>query len=116
MAAIPRRETLRARQLRRSMSLPEVLLWQQLRRRPAGLRFHRQHPLGDYVLDFWLASARLAVEVDGGQHAHPAVATHDAKRDAWLAAKGVKVLRVPATAVLADAGGVVAMIVGMVTG
>jgi len=58
-----------AKQQRRSMSLPEVLLWQQLRKRDQGLRFRRQHPAGPYVLDFYCPSIKLAVEVDGEAHA-----------------------------------------------
>ncbi|WP_347233084.1 endonuclease domain-containing protein [Sphingomonas glacialis] len=50
------------------MSLPEVLLWQVLRTRPDGHRFRRQAPAGDYVLDFYCAPARLAIEVDGEAH------------------------------------------------
>ena len=59
----------RARELRRTMSLPEVVLWQALRkRRLAGLRVRRQHPMGPYILDFYYPSARLALEVDGQAH------------------------------------------------
>jgi very-short-patch-repair endonuclease len=44
----------RARELRREMSLPEVVLWQALRKgRLADLRFRRQHPIGPYILDFY---------------------------------------------------------------
>ena len=53
----------RARTLRRKMTLPEVLLWQELRGgRLNGLHFRRQHPVGPYILDFFCAAARLAVE------------------------------------------------------
>ncbi|MEJ1968138.1 MAG: DUF559 domain-containing protein [Rhizomicrobium sp.] len=56
----------RARALRRKMTLPEILLWQQLRgRKLRGLSFRRQHPVGPYILDFFCASAALAIEVDG---------------------------------------------------
>ena len=47
----------RARELRRSMTLPEGLLWIELRKRPGGHKFRRQHPLGPYILDFYCASA-----------------------------------------------------------
>jgi len=44
-------ETIRkARQLRRTMTLPEVLVWQRLRQSPMGIKFRRQHPVGPYVL------------------------------------------------------------------
>lgn len=47
----------KARRLRRSMSLPEVLLWRELRKKPNGLQYRRQHPAGPYVLDFFRAKA-----------------------------------------------------------
>jgi very-short-patch-repair endonuclease len=57
-----------ARRLRKGMSLPEVLLWQALRKRPAGFRFRRQFPLAPFVLDFACLESRLAIEVDGAAH------------------------------------------------
>ena len=93
----------RARALRREMTLPEVVLWRALRRGAVGrLRFRRQHPVGPYVLDFYCAAARLAVEVDGAVHDVPEQATHDERRMAWLAERGIRVLRVPAQEVLRD--------------
>jgi|KBSSwiStaDraftv2_1062776.scaffolds.fasta_scaffold00811_34 very-short-patch-repair endonuclease len=54
-----------AKSLRRSLSLPEVLLWQELKKSARGrLQFRKQHPFGPYVLDFYCAKARLCVEID----------------------------------------------------
>jgi very-short-patch-repair endonuclease len=92
----------RARKLRRNMSLPEVLLWRELRQRPYGLKFRRQHSTGDYVLDFYCNDARLAIEIDGMAHDSPERADRDARRDAWLARHAVETLRVLAAEVLAD--------------
>ena len=93
----------RARQLRRRMTLPEVILWQALRKRGlARSRFRRQHPIGPYILDFYCAGARLAVEVDGRGHEIASQFRHDARRDAWLGKKGVTVLRVAAGDLLDD--------------
>src|SRR5215210_7859808 len=93
----------RAKALRREMSLPEVVLWQVLRgNRLNGLRFRRQHPIGPYILDFYCPSTRLAVEIDGFAHDNPRQVEHDERRDAWLASRGVKVLRVAAAGVLKD--------------
>jgi len=90
-----------ARRLRRDMTLPEIVLWRALRRKAlAGLRFRKQHPMGDCVLDFYLPSARLAIEVDGKAHDRGDRPLRDARRDAWLAGRGVRVLRVPARDVL----------------
>ncbi len=96
------RTTRRARDLRRDMSMPEVLLWQWLRMRPNGLKFRRQHPSGPYVLDFFCSDARLAIEVDGEAHSRGDRPERDSARDQWLAQAGVSTLRVPAAEVLKD--------------
>jgi very-short-patch-repair endonuclease len=93
------------------MSLPEVLLWRELRISPGGHKFRRQHPAGPYVLDFYYAAARLAIEVDGEAHNRGDRPTRDETRDAWLKAERVTVLRIPAAEVLKDVGAIVAMIV-----
>jgi very-short-patch-repair endonuclease len=91
----------RARRLRRAMTLPEAILWRELRRRTlAGFRFRRQHPVGPYVLDFYCPEARLALEVDGAAHDNPTRAAQDEHRTAWLAERGIRVLRLPARNVL----------------
>jgi very-short-patch-repair endonuclease len=50
---------------RRSGNLPEVLIWRELRKRPGGYKFRRQHPLGNFVLDFVCLERRLVIEIDG---------------------------------------------------
>lgn len=95
----------RAKRLRREMTLPEVLLWQQLRGRD-GEKWRKQHPAGPYVLDFYCDAARLCVEVDGEIHARGTAPAADARRDAWLAAQGVATMRVPAAEVLNNLAGV----------
>jgi very-short-patch-repair endonuclease len=85
------------------MSLPEVKLWDCLRgNRLGGIRFRRQHPVGPFVLDFYCPAARLAVEVDGGHHDHPAHIISDRRRDAWLAERGIRTMRFAATDILHD--------------
>jgi very-short-patch-repair endonuclease len=85
------------------MSLPEIVLWQALRKRQLpGLRFRRQHPVGPYVLDFYCFAARLAVEVDGLAHDTAAQACHDERRQAWLAQQKIRVIRIRARDVLRD--------------
>ncbi len=91
----------RARRLRREMTAPEVVLWDVLRGgRLGGLRFRRQHPIGSYILDFFCPVAKLAVEVDGEGHANPEQARRDDARSRWLNERGIRVLRLPATAIM----------------
>jgi len=96
----------KARKLRRSMSLPEVLLLRELRKRPDGFRFRRQHPAGTYVLDFACLEAKLAIEVDGEAHGRGTNPVHDEARDEWLMAQGYRTMRIPAREVLSDLGAV----------
>jgi hypothetical protein len=85
----PLRTFARARSLRRNMSLPEVVLWQTLRRgQVSGLRFRRQHPVGPYILDFYCPSARLAIEVDGSAHDAAAQVRHDERRGLGWSKRG----------------------------
>lgn len=91
-----------ARRLRGEMSLPEVLLWKYLRGKPLGVKFRNQHPVGDFVLDFYCAAKRIAVEVDGTAHDMGDRPARDAVRDAWLNEQGIHVLRVLASEVLED--------------
>ena len=97
----PRKTVIRARRLRREMTLPEVLLWQRLRAQHR-FKFRRQHPIGPYVLDFFCTSAMMAVEVDGAAHVMGGNPRRDVRRDEWLARQEIRVLRIPARDVLAD--------------
>jgi very-short-patch-repair endonuclease len=102
-----KRDTVRrARHLRRTMSLPEVLLWQRLKGSPDGVAFRKQHPVGAYVLDFYCAAAKTGIEVDGIAHDMGDRPQRDARRDMWLAAQGIQVVRIAAAEVLADPDGV----------
>ena len=107
----PRDAVKRARKLRSEMTLPEGLLWRELRKRPGGFKFRRQHPAGDYVLDFYCAAVRLAIEVDGFAHDTIRVATADKRRSEWLRSQHVATTRIPAKAILDDLGAVVVRIV-----
>ena len=101
----------RARQLRRHMSLPEVLLWQVLRNRPAGLKFRRQFPTDRMTTDFACLSHRLIIEVDGEGHCFGNQPRRDAARDALLQRDGFQVMRIPARDVLRDMDAVLRFIV-----
>lgn len=88
----------------RAVSTPsEVALWQRLRRsRLCGRRFRRQHGVGPYVLDFYCAAERLAVELDGTVHDTPGQRVYDAERTAHLESVGIRVIRFDNEAVRLD--------------
>ncbi len=84
----------RARSLRRTMTEAERRLWSALRAHRLGpLHFRRQTPFGPFIADFCCKSARVIVEVDGGQHGQPDRRSRDEARDLWLAAQGYLTLR-----------------------
>jgi very-short-patch-repair endonuclease len=107
----PRDTVKRARKLRSEMSMPETILWRELRKRPGGHKFRRQHPAGVFVLDFYCAKARLGIEVDGWVHDNPARAERDQSRSHFLRSQGIATTRIPAQRVLEDLEAVVRRIV-----
>jgi len=82
-----------ARRFRREMSVSERVVWEMLRRDGIGFRFRRQFAIGPYFLDFYCPEARICVEVDGEQHL--TTKARDAKRDEFLATKGILTMRIP---------------------
>jgi very-short-patch-repair endonuclease len=84
-----------ARSLRVRSTPAERIVWHWLRNRTLfGLRFRRQHPVNNYILDFYCAELKLCIELDGGVHNELAVARHDARRDSDLAKLGIAVVRI----------------------
>ena len=67
-ASLRKPEVYTARRLRRKLSLPEAMLWKQLSSQKLGFRCRKQHPIGPYIVDFYVAQARLVIEVDGEVH------------------------------------------------
>ena len=96
-------QTERARALRRSTSKTERRLWPHLRGGALGASFRRQHPIGPYFADYACPALKVVVEVDGPDH-DPA---RDARRDAFMAARGWTVLRFGVQAVVEETDGVV---------
>ncbi|MGD9501445.1 MAG: endonuclease domain-containing protein [Methyloceanibacter sp.] len=86
--------TARARSLRSSSTMAERRLWKVLRKHQLhAVQFRRQQPIGPYVVDFFCPSAKLVIEIDGGQHAEARTEMRDAKRTQWLESRGYQVLR-----------------------
>jgi very-short-patch-repair endonuclease len=97
----------RACALRKSMTEPEIMLWSRLKGRGTGRPiFRRQFAYRSMIFDFYCPAARLAVEIDGSTHWDDAKRAKDAARDAWLANRGIDVLRIGAAAVYRDLSGI----------
>ena len=104
-----KRPTARSRELRLNATPAERALWVQLSaRKIAGVRFNRQFPIGPFICDFVSRSAKLIIEVDGGQHA--VEIDKDQSRTAYLEAQGYRVIRFWNNDVLERIAGVVSEI------
>jgi very-short-patch-repair endonuclease len=96
-----------ARSLRRDSTDAERILWSELRgNRLNGASFRRQVPIERYVADFLCHSAKLVIELDGGQHFSDEGERADARRSAAIEAKGFKVLRFSNLDVMTNRAGV----------
>ncbi len=82
-----------ARILRKDSTLAEDKLWQELRGSKLGAKFRRQHPIEDYVVDFFCVKQKLIIEVDGGIHNQAEVKVKDKERQALLTFYGNRFLR-----------------------
>jgi len=93
-----------ARHFRKEPTRSEDILWQRLRGKQLdGYRFRRQQPIGPFVVDFYCASVRLIVEVDGRIHAVQQEA--DARRQELLESLGLRFARIMASQVEANPSG-----------
>ena len=98
----------RASRLRREQTIPEKMLWRELRK--LKLNFRRQAPIGRFIPDFVQHEARLIIEVDGPHHETAEAQARDARRTAWLEGQGYRVRRFTAKQVVEDCGSVLAAI------
>jgi len=74
------------------------------------MKFRRQHPCGPFILDFYCAAARLAIELDGGQHFEVAAQRYDERRTVFLREHGIEVLRFTSDLVFRETGAVLDVI------
>ena len=86
--------TKKARELRNNMTKQERVLWSYLRKRTINnLKFRRQYPIENYIVDFICNEKKLIIEIDGGQHNDNRHIEYDKRRTKFLEDKGYKVLR-----------------------
>jgi len=83
----------RAEELRNNMTAAEALLWKQIHINEWKLKFRRQHPIANYVVDFYCHALKLVIELDGGIHEVEDVKKYDEYREAHLKELGLTVLR-----------------------
>lgn len=101
----------KVRDLRKTSTFAEHLLWNQLRnRRFEGIKFRRQHPVGNYILDFVSIDKHLVIEVDGGQHNKDRDKIYDQKRTEFLVKHGFRVIRFWNNEVITNIEGVLEII------
>ena len=82
-----------AKHLRATMTDTELMLWSKIKGRVDGLKFRRQHPLGNYIADFFCHKAKLIIEIDGSIHRLPHVKGLDAFRQNYLELLGYYIIR-----------------------
>jgi crossover junction endodeoxyribonuclease RuvC len=110
MARSLKQKTLIARRLRRDGTDVERMLWGALRERLAPWKFRRQHPIGQYIVDFACRPRKLVIELDGGRHAEMTQA--DERRSAERALRRYRVIRFWNNEVLDNLEGVLETIRG----
>ena len=109
-------ETLnRARELRREQSPIESIVWARLRAyRCDGLKFRRQHPIGNFIVDFYHHETRTVIELDGASHADQL--EYDLSRQTWLMTNGYRVVRFTNSEVMSNLDGVMTRILEVCRG
>jgi len=85
----------KARALRKNGTKAEDILWQAVRNRKiGGLKFRRQHPFEEFILDFYCNEKNLVLEIDGDYHLSSEQKEYDENRTGFLEQHGLKVLRI----------------------
>ena len=104
-------EVHRARKLREDSSTTEKLVWELLRKkRFHGLKFRRQHQIGDFIVDFYCDQLKLVVELDGPVHNNDVSRERDELKDRSLNRMGFNVVRVGNKLPVKDQGGFMALL------
>lgn len=90
---LPHLKTFR-KELRNNLTAAEASLWKLLQgKKLEGKKFRRQHSVGNYILDFYCPTERIAIELDGQGHFETQQAIYDQERDLFLKYYGIRVLR-----------------------
>jgi very-short-patch-repair endonuclease len=101
----------RARNLRNNMTKAEWKLWGYIRNKQLDIRFRRQHPIDNYIVDFIALKTGLIIERDGAQHYESRIEENDKIRNRYLEKLGLRVIRFNNYEVLTNIDGVIAKII-----
>lgn len=83
-----------SKELRSGQTYAESVLWQKIRNKQLdGVKFRRQQPIGNYIVDFVSFDKKLIIEIDGGQHNEDSIIYKDEIRTKWLEGQGFQVVR-----------------------
>lgn len=82
-----------AKKLRNNVTVTEMILWGRLKEYFPALKFRRQHPISNYIADFYCHTQKLVIELDGSIHNLPDVKNNDELRQKDLEDLGLKVIR-----------------------
>ena len=97
-----------AKENRKNPTEAERIMWSVLRdNRFEGNKFRRQHPMGNYILDFYCHQLKIVIEVDGGYHEEINQKKYDESKDSYLRGFGIEVIRITNDRVLKDLDGVI---------
>ena len=82
-----------AKKLRKNMTLGEIALWREINNKKLGVRFSRQIPINNFIVDFYSKKLQLAIEVDGSVHFEEGGEEKDKLRQNKLESLGVTIIR-----------------------
>ena len=103
-----------ARKLRNNSTKSEIYLWNRIKGKQLGVRFIRQKPIDNYIVDFYCKELMLAIEIDGYSHSLEEVYYSDVKRDIKLEELGIEVLRINDSIIFNDMENALRLIVGKI--
>ena len=81
------------RYLRNNMTEPEMKLWQYIKNKQLGVKFRRQHSIGEYIADFYCTKLKLVIEIDGESHFDDEAIEYDIIRTNFFKNLGIEVIR-----------------------
>lgn len=97
------------------MTEPEIKLWQYLRNEQLGVKFRRQHGIGEYIADFYCPKLKLVIEIDGESHFHDNAIEYDNIRTNFFKSLGIEVIRFNNKEIMTNIEGVCENILNILT-